>query len=32
VIIQNMKALVDRWAQRDSNPRHLPCKSSALTN
>jgi hypothetical protein len=24
--------LVDRWAQRDSNPRHLPCKGSALAN
>lgn len=23
---------VDRWAQRDSNPRHLPCKGSALAN
>ena len=21
-----------RWAQRDSNPRHLPCKGSALAN
>jgi hypothetical protein len=20
------------WAQRDSNPRHLPCKGSALAN
>ena len=20
------------WARRDSNPRHLPCKGSALTN
>jgi hypothetical protein len=20
----------DEWAQRDSNPRHLPCKGSAL--
>ena len=22
----------DKWAQRDSNPRHLPCKGSALTS
>ena len=21
-----------KWAKRDSNPRHLLCKSSALTN
>ena len=21
-----------QWAQRDSNPRHLPCKGSALAN
>jgi hypothetical protein len=21
-----------RWARRDSNPRHLPCKGSALAN
>ncbi len=26
------KSLVDGWAQRDSNPRHLPCKGSALTS
>jgi hypothetical protein len=26
------KHLIKGWAQRDSNPRHLPCKGSALAN
>lgn len=30
--LPGLNPLVDRWAQRDSNPRHLPCKGSALAN
>ena len=30
--LRSAKHLANRWAQRDSNPRHLPCKGSALAN
>ena len=29
---ENNKLVCFQWAQRDSNPRHLPCKGSALAN
>ena len=27
-----LERIREKWVMRDSNPRHLPCKGSALTN